>query len=305
MKFVSFNIQYGFGLDGRYDLERAAAAVAGADVIALQEVERHWLRTGEDDQPELLSRLLPDYFWVYGPAYDMDASRREADGRVVNRRRQFGTMLLSRLPIVWSRLHALPMRRMVRPLNTRNPALETLIRTPAGPLRVFSIHLAHVGVEERLEEIAYLKEQHRRVPFEGGPWSGSDDEPQRNWTNDEPEPEAPLAAIWMGDFNCEPGGDEYHAVAGRQTHRPNAAYHDAFVDAAVAAGQAATVGHSHFRIFEGREQKRRLDYIFVGGMLAGRVRSVRIDTECPASDHFPVWAEIDLDTPAAGTSGLG
>ncbi|TIX31723.1 MAG: EEP domain-containing protein, partial [Mesorhizobium sp.] len=116
MKLVSYNIQYGFGSDGRYDLARAARVVDGADIIALQEVERHWQRTNEDDQPEILSRLLPDYHWVYGPAFDMDASERR-DGRIVNRRRQFGTMVLSKLPIVWSRLHTLPLRRTVRPLN--------------------------------------------------------------------------------------------------------------------------------------------------------------------------------------------
>ena len=94
MKLASYNIQYGFGADGRYDLARAIRAVADADVIALQEVERHWQRTGEDDQPELISRLLPDHHQVYGPAFDMDASTIEG-GRVVSRRRQFGTMVLS------------------------------------------------------------------------------------------------------------------------------------------------------------------------------------------------------------------
>ncbi|TIX44623.1 MAG: EEP domain-containing protein, partial [Mesorhizobium sp.] len=110
MKLVSYNIQYGFGGDGRYDLARCAKIVAGADIIALQEVERHWRRSNEDDQPELLSQLLPDYHWVYGPAFDMDASQLR-DGRIINRRRQFGTMVLSKLPIVWSRLHTLPLRR--------------------------------------------------------------------------------------------------------------------------------------------------------------------------------------------------
>ncbi|TGP31682.1 EEP domain-containing protein, partial [bacterium M00.F.Ca.ET.228.01.1.1] len=31
MKLVSYNIQYGFGSDTRYDLSRAARLVAGAD----------------------------------------------------------------------------------------------------------------------------------------------------------------------------------------------------------------------------------------------------------------------------------
>ncbi|TIN57465.1 MAG: EEP domain-containing protein, partial [Mesorhizobium sp.] len=42
MKLVSYNIQYGYGSDGRYDLARATRLVDGADIIALQEVERHW-----------------------------------------------------------------------------------------------------------------------------------------------------------------------------------------------------------------------------------------------------------------------
>ena len=34
MKLVTYNIQYGFGLDGRYDLERIAASLAGVWLAA-------------------------------------------------------------------------------------------------------------------------------------------------------------------------------------------------------------------------------------------------------------------------------
>ena len=122
MKLVSYNIQYGFGSYGRYDIARIANALADADVIALQEVERHWDRTNGDDQPALLAQMLPGYYTAYGPAFYMDAST-ISGGIVSNRRRQFGTMLLSRFPIHWTRLHVLPMRRMIDPLNTRNAAL--------------------------------------------------------------------------------------------------------------------------------------------------------------------------------------
>jgi len=294
MKFVSYNIQYGFGRDGVYDLPRAIVAVADADVIALQEVERNWPRTNNDDQPELISKLLPGHYWVYGPAFDMDASSRGADGRVVNRRRQFGTMLLSRTPILWSRLHLLPMRRVVRPLNTQNPALEGLIRTPSGPVRIFSIHLAHIGVEERLEQIDFLLARHRRVPLEGGPWSGIDDEPARNWSNGEAEPDAPLAAIWMGDFNSEPDSVEYSRIVGRNPYHAAAAYADAFVDAAVAAGVDPSLLNSHERMLRGALQRRRLDYCFVGGTLADKVSRTWIDSSASGSDHLPVWTEMDL-----------
>ncbi len=297
MKLVSYNIQYGFGADGRYDLERAARIVADADVIALQEVERFWKRSGEDDQPERLGRLLPDHYWVYGPAFDMDASFRDAGGRIVNRRRQFGTMILSRLPIVWSRLHLLPMRRMVRPLNTQNAALECLIRTPCGPIRFFSIHLAHIGAEERLEEIDFLMARHRRTEAEGGPWSGTDDEPGRSWSNGEAEPECPLASIWMGDFNSELGSAEYKRITGDNPYHPDAAYFAGFADAALLVGQRPQNLYSHLKQIEGRELKRRLDYCFVGSMLAGRVKAHRIDNDAVASDHHPVWVDIDLETP--------
>lgn len=302
MKLVSYNIQYGFGSDGRYDLARAARVVAGADIIALQEVERHWQRSNEDDQPELLSRLLPDYHWVYGPAFDMDASERR-DGRLVNRRRQFGTMMLSRLPIVWSRLHTLPLRRTLRPLNTRNAGLECMIRTPAGPVRFLSLHLAHIAAEERLEQIDYLLAEHRRARSDGGPWSGVDDEPARNWSNGEAEPENPLAAIWMGDFNMEPDSAEYRRIVGSTPYHRGAAYLDGFVDAAAVASEAPADFHTHVKTIDGSLTKRRLDHCFVGGMLAGRVRSVGADIGEIASDHFPLRVDIDLETPLAMQGG--
>ncbi len=89
MKLVGYKIQYSRGRDGRYDLARVACVVDGADIIALQEVERFWPRTGMADQSAELSALLPGYYWVYGPGFDIDASTAQG-GVVENRRRQFG-----------------------------------------------------------------------------------------------------------------------------------------------------------------------------------------------------------------------
>ena len=61
MKIVTCNIQYGRGRDGRFDLDRIADAVSGADVIALQEVERFWSRSGGVDQPRLIARRFPEH----------------------------------------------------------------------------------------------------------------------------------------------------------------------------------------------------------------------------------------------------
>lgn len=286
MNLLSFNIQYGFGTDGQYDLSRAGKVIAGADIACLQEVDRHWARTGFDDQPARLEALLPDRYCVFGPGFDMDAST-VADGRVVNRRRQFGPMVISRWPILWSRLHLLPLAAMIDPINTQTCALEACIAAPGGPLRVVSVHLAHVGVGERLAQIAALKAA--LVPV--GPWSGRDDEPGRNWTEGQGEPPCPAEMIWAGDFNCEPGSAEHRAIVGDTPYHPGARYRGALVDAVAGLGVRL---HSHEKRIAGELRLRQLDHIFVDASFLPRVLRVRADSACLASDHFPLWAEIDL-----------
>ena len=288
MILLSYNIQYGFGADGAYDLARAARAMQGADIIALQEVERHWQRSRHDDQPALLEALLPGHYSAFGPAFDMDASSREGD-RVVNRRRQFGPMILSRWPILWTRLHLLPMRRMIDPLNTQTAAFEACIACPSGPLRVFSLHLAHVGREERLEQIAHLQTILAHAATAGPPWSGTDDEPARNWTEGAAEPPNPADVILMGDFNCEPGSDEMARLLGHAPYHPGARYHDGLADAAALAGARL---YTHEKIIAGALSRRQLDHILVSAALAPRLRRVWAEPGEKASDHFPLFAEL-------------
>ncbi len=87
MKIVSYNIRFGLGTDHRIDLKRIAETVRDADIIGLQEVERFWKRGGMLDQPDIIGGHLKDRYWVYCPAFDMDASERQDDGGVINRRR--------------------------------------------------------------------------------------------------------------------------------------------------------------------------------------------------------------------------
>ena len=76
MKIVTYNIQYGRGRDGQFDLDRIANAVSGADLIALQEVERFWSRSGGVDQPRLLARRFPRHYAAYGPGWIFISLRR-------------------------------------------------------------------------------------------------------------------------------------------------------------------------------------------------------------------------------------
>ncbi len=294
MKLVTYNIQYSKGKDGRYDLERIAAALDGADVIALQEVGRHWPRTGMADQPAELAALMPGYYWVYGPAFDMDASEVTGDGAVINRRRQFGNMLLSHWPLTWSRLYILPKLNSVNEFNMDMPALEAVIDAPERPLRVWSVHLSSVSCRERMVQIDHLLGLHDRAAASGGTWTGTPDiRGDTSWSDGAPPPPMPQEAIWMGDFNAEPGGPEYDAIVGpKDTVYGRVRYADRFADAWVAAGNDEADGVTYPA--ERNFADMRLDYCFVSAALADRVRSAHVDMAAEGSDHQPVWVEMDM-----------
>lgn len=66
-KVATFNIHHCEGIDGLVDLPRTAEAIVatGAEVIALQEVDRGLERSGYADQPRLLAELtgFDVHFW--------------------------------------------------------------------------------------------------------------------------------------------------------------------------------------------------------------------------------------------------
>jgi endonuclease/exonuclease/phosphatase family metal-dependent hydrolase len=289
MRFVSYNIQYGKGRDRRFDLPRIADAVRDADVIALQEVERYWLRSGMVDQASELAGLLPEHHWVYGPGLDMDASVRDRAGRLESRRRQFGNMLLARGPILSSRCFPLPKLGTVIQYSLQRVALEGVIATPAGPVRVYSIHLTHLADATRSPQVDAILDIHRRAPAEGGAWCGT--HPETAWTQDGPAPPMPRDAILMGDFNLEPSSPLYDRIVGPlspEYGRMNGI--DGFVDAWVASGHGERDGVTCHGVHAGQ----RIDYCFLSTPLLPRLRSCWIDEGAAGSDHQPVWTELDL-----------
>ena len=296
MKLVTYNIQYSRGRDGVYNLERIAETVSGADLIALQEVERNWVRSGMADQPAELARLLPDYHWIYGAPYDLDASEIGPDGRIVRRRRQFGNMLLSRTPILTARHHLLPKYRTLRHNSLQRGALEGVIECPAVLLRIYSLHLADLIAEERLEQIAHLFALHERAPRDGWPWTGADSRRSDHWQQPGPAPEMPAEAIFMGDFNLEPGSPEYEALVGpKRADVGRMPVGHKLVDAWVATGHGEGEGITlHADPANDAPVSTRLDYCFVTPGLTSRLKACWIDEAADGSDHQPLWAELDL-----------
>jgi endonuclease/exonuclease/phosphatase family metal-dependent hydrolase len=291
MRLASYNIQYGKGKDGQYDLARICAAVETADIIALQEVERHWPRSGDVDQPAAIARLLGGKFhWVYGPGFDVDANT----GKPGDRRRQFGNMVLSRFPIVSSRHHLLPKMGLAKQYSLQRSLIEAVIVSPKGnALRVNSLHLSHVGDGDRAPQVEKLLEIHRTAPLEGGAWCGERDDAE--WTLGLPQPPMPAAGVYMGDFNLSPDSPlytrltgPYSADYGRMSHAGG------LVDAFVAAGGAENDPKDWTcdtcpepRVF------RRIDFCFVSTEIAKSVTKAWVDQQAQGSDHQPIFTELD------------
>ena len=292
MKLVSYNIQYGTGRDGVVDLQRIARAVQGADVIALQEVERFSQRTALQDQPALLAELLPGYHWVYGPGMDLSADITGPDGRVTQQRRQFGNMLLSKTPILTARNHLLPKLGTRVQFSLQRCALEGVIVTAGGhALRLYSVHLSHLDDSDRAPQIEHLLQVHARAFGEGPGWCGSAVEPEMT-EGHLPMP-MPREAVLMGDFNLTVASPLYARLVGALSPEyGRMSSLEGFVDAWVAAGQAETSGCTCNSGTLSTGQ--RIDYCFVSSVYAAHIQRAWIDERAEGSDHQPIWIEIEL-----------
>lgn len=289
MKLVTYNIQYGRGKDGQFDLVRIADEVMGADVIALQEVERFWQRSGMVDQPAELATLLGDYHWVYGSGVDSNADGANPEGKPLHRRRQFGNMLLAKTPILTVRNHLLPKFASLGPMSLQRSALEGVIESKVGLVRVYSIHLTHLAAETRLPQIETLLAIHRRAPEEGQGMTGNSLEAE--WTQDGMPGPMPANAILMGDFNCEPDSLEYARIVGPYSvYGGRVTNPQGFVDAWVVTGHDERGGVT--ADIGGRPV--RLDYCFVSAELKDRLNSVEVSVDAQGSDHQPVWVDISI-----------
>lgn len=285
MRIVSYNIQFGRGMDGVIDLARTSNVVRGADIICLQEVDQFWKRSGFCDQAAELAGLLPTHFYVYGSSFDVDASSRAAHGAVINRRRRHGNMILSRWPILSSRCFDLPKQHYADKFNMQMTCLETVIDTGRLAMRVYSYHAGYLLPEERQIQVRSFIELFGRSPDEHGAWSGRGDIDGDEWSDGRATPPMPRAAIVCGDFNAPPDTAEYRQLL------EGAGLIDCWAAADPANQRASTLLKQPARDIR---ITGKVDHILVTPDLADRIGAVEILDEAIASDHRPVQAVFDL-----------
>lgn len=285
MEVVSYNIQFGRGLDRKINLDRTCQSIEGADIICLQEVEVGWQRSGDIDQPKAIAEILPQYYAVFGSSFDVDNSVKKEDGKIVNRRRQHGVMVLSRWPILSSRTFNLTKMHYADKFNMQMSFVETVIRAEHKVFRVYSYHAGYLKWEERLEQVKQLVKVYRRSPEERGAWSGKPTIDGDDWSDQKQTPEMPDTAIVCGDFNCPPNSPDYQYLI------DNSDLVDAWQ-----LSDPANLNTSTRRqdITEDIKITGKIDHILVSHDLVDCVKRVMIDHEAAGSDHKPVRCFLEF-----------
>ncbi|MFG3404287.1 endonuclease/exonuclease/phosphatase family protein [Streptomyces sp. NPDC048142] len=201
LRVVTYNIHAGAGLDGAFDLDRQAAELRSlhADVIGLQEVDRHWGdRSGWRDLAGELGRRLRMYV-SFAPIYSRDPA--EPGGP----RAEYGVAVLSRHRIVSAENHEITRlsTQVPNPVPAPAPGFgEVVVRVRGLPVHVYVTHLDHrTDPAVRVAQVADT----RRIMAE-------DRGPQILLGDFNAEPAAPeLAPLWRELADADPGAPTFPA----------------------------------------------------------------------------------------------
>jgi len=239
LRILCYNIHYGQGNDGVYDIPRLAEVINAAkpDLVALQEIDVGVMRSGRVHQIQELGKLT-GMAARYGPTQHYQGGL-------------YGNGVLSKLPILDVSIHPLPYTEATEELITYpRAAIAVTVRGPDGnPLRFISTHFQHSKFEEdRIAEAGAINKL----------FAGKDDK---------------IPTILAGDMNAQPDSEPMAILHKRWTN---------------AIDKAATfTGPS-------KAPKYRIDYILYRPAPRFRVVETKVIDERMASDHFPVFAILEL-----------
>jgi endonuclease/exonuclease/phosphatase family metal-dependent hydrolase len=260
---LTWNIQNGRGCDGVTDvarIARVAKSMGDSDVICFQEISRGDPAFGDGaDQVAQLEALFPGYQAVFGPT-------------LMRGEREYGNLVLSRLPVLQVFNHLLPHPAEGGIKHMQRQAVEAVVQTRAGPLRVMTTHLEYYSAAHRAAQVRRLREiqeevaQNEARPAKAAP-SPYDLAPR------------PASLVLCGDFNIAPDDAEY-----RQLFQPPLV--DAWRRARPGEPDPHTTGL--FDRVQWPKGGHCRDYFAVTPDVAQRIASVEMDAATDASDHQPL-----------------
>ncbi len=273
LRALTWNIQYGLGMDGRVDLKRIveyAMDIADPDILCFQEVSANMPsleRTDGCDQFAALADLLPRHQAIVGAALEIF----DPTGAP----RRFGNVVFSRYPVAQVLRHTLPWipggeRNMPRGM------IEATVMSPFGAVRIMTTHLEYFSADSRSVQVDAIRQIHAaacaRSTFPVNDGSGPY----------EPTPR-PGATLLLGDFNMRP--DDPLKARLSQATGPH-------VSRLLDAWSLRYGDDPHPPSFCITDQTYGLphccDFVFASEELAARIHDITYDGDVRFSDHQPV-----------------
>lgn len=238
LRVLCYNIHYGQGTDGAYDVERLAKVISKAkpDLVALQEVDVGVERSNRVHEAQRLAELT-GLKVRFGPTQHYQGGL-------------FGNAILTRLKIEDVQIHPLPYTESTAERTTypRAAIIATLRRDDGQSLRFISTHFQHNVPEDRIEEAKAINRLFAST-------------------------DSSMPTILAGDFNATPDAEPIQILLEKWTH--------------TATEPLAPTAPS-------TNPRSRIDYIFVRPADAFRVITSEVIQEPIASDHCPVFAELEV-----------
>ena len=280
MKLISWNVQWCRGCDGRVDparIGRVVREMADFDVLCLQEIASNYpdlAGSSGEDQYEALAGLFPRYTVVKGVATDVPAPQGD--------RREFGNAIVTRLPVLQVFRRLLPWPADPSVPSMQRSAVEVVLDTRSGPLRVATTHLEYYSAKLRAAQVEALRELQIEAAGHAAAPVPAKEGPFRTMPR-------PASGILTADFNFPPEDALYaHLQSALAPGVP--AYRDAWQVRHPGKPHAPTIGIHDKEQWPG--PPFACDFIFVTEDLAHRVEDVVVNGATDASDHQPVMLEL-------------
>jgi endonuclease/exonuclease/phosphatase family metal-dependent hydrolase len=286
VKIITWNIQWGRGVDGRVDLDRIIEDIhrfSDFDVLCLQEVACGYPElpgNDETDQFAAIAQRLPDMKAIQGPAVDMfDDS---------GKHRSFGNMILSRFPVRQIFRHLLPWPAEPNIQSMQRIALEATLVTPLGAVRITTTHLEYYSAKQRHQQVECLRQLHQEATAHARmpPVAQPKDGPFYTYPRGGP-------AILTGNFNFLPEAPEKALLTSPVSSTisdTTPAYQDVWKILHPNQPHPPTLG-LHDKV-QWPGAAFTCDFVFISSDIAGKLKQIRVDSTTQASDHQPVMVEI-------------